>query len=172
MDKHYDLIILGGGCAGLSLALRLAELGKQSPKTLIIEKRPAYSNDRTWCFWEKKESFPDLTNKKWAKALFKNESLEKKMDLNPYQYSMIKGLVFYKSTFDLIAKEPNITFLQQKVINFEELGSHCLVKTETQSFTCNRIINSVFNPEIVKKQSQFPLSVHIPVYLRSSLCQL
>jgi lycopene beta-cyclase len=57
----------------------------------------------------------------------------------------------------LIAKEPNITFLQQKVINFEELGSHCLVKTETQSFTCNRIINSVFNPEIVKKQSQFPL---------------
>ncbi len=79
------------------------------------------------------------------------------MDLSPYSYFMLKGLDFYKDTFELISKETNITFLQQKVVDFEELGSHCLVKTETQSFTCNRIINAIYNPEIAKNQSPFPL---------------
>jgi lycopene beta-cyclase len=98
-----------------------------------------------------------LIHQQWPKALFKNNLLEKEMELNPYSYFMLKGLDFYNATFELISKEPNITFLQQKVIDFEELGAHCLVKTETQSFTCNRIINAIYYPEIVKKQSQFPL---------------
>ena len=49
---EYDVMILGGGCAGLSLASRLAELGSNCPRVLIPEKRPVYSNDRTWCFWD------------------------------------------------------------------------------------------------------------------------
>ena len=49
---QVDLIILGGGCAGLSLALNLAKQGSVCPNTLILEKREAYSNDRTWGFWQ------------------------------------------------------------------------------------------------------------------------
>ncbi len=52
MHSHVDLLILGGGCAGLSLASRLAEFGKDAPKVLIIEQRESYTNDRTWCFWD------------------------------------------------------------------------------------------------------------------------
>jgi lycopene beta-cyclase len=156
--QHFHYIFTGTGLSTLMTVREMIVSGKfKNQSILLLDLDSKKNNDRTWCFWEKKESFPDLINKNWAKALFKSESIEKKMDLNPYQYSMLKGLVFYKSTFDLIAKELNITFLQQKVINFEELGSHCLVKTETQSFTCNRIINSIFNPEIVKKQLHYPL---------------
>lgn len=45
----YDVVILGGGLAGLSLAVRLADLPQV--RTLVIEPRTAYCRDRTWCSW-------------------------------------------------------------------------------------------------------------------------
>ncbi len=51
MRPDIDLLILGGGCAGLSLGMRLAALRESSPNTLILERRLHYTHDRTWCFW-------------------------------------------------------------------------------------------------------------------------
>lgn len=51
---RVDLLIAGGGCAGLSLGTALAKAekqGRQIPKTVILESRTEYVNDRTWCFW-------------------------------------------------------------------------------------------------------------------------
>lgn len=69
---------------------------------------------------------------------------------------MVNGLDFYNSVFKLISKEENITFLNQKVLDFQELGQHCVVKTDFESFTCNQIFNSIFNPELVKHQTKYP----------------
>ena len=156
--QHYHYIFTGTGLSTLMTVREMIRSGKfKNQSILLLDQDAKKTNDRTWCLWEKEASFPDLIHQQWPKALFKNEVLEKEMELSPYSYYMLKGLDFYNATFDLIAKEPNITFLQQKVIDFEELGSHCLVKTEMQSFTCNSIINAIFNPDIVKNQSQFPL---------------
>ncbi|MDZ7789296.1 MAG: lycopene cyclase family protein [Xanthomonadales bacterium] len=46
-----DLVIIGAGCAGLALAARLAEAGDAAPRTVLVDQRDTYSNDRTWCFW-------------------------------------------------------------------------------------------------------------------------
>ncbi|MEY2979796.1 MAG: hypothetical protein RL562_23, partial [Planctomycetota bacterium] len=46
-----DLVVLGGGLAGLSLAERLAAAGAQAPRTVVLEARADYADDRTWCFW-------------------------------------------------------------------------------------------------------------------------
>lgn len=96
MDNHYDLIILGGGCAGLSLALRLAELEKQSPTTLIIEKRPEYFNDRTWCFWDEgNPALNDWADHTWSsfKVQLSDKKLFKNCSQNPYV--MISAQTFY-----------------------------------------------------------------------------
>ena len=70
---------------------------------------------------------------------------------------MIRSADFYKLIFDKIAKQPNIEILQDEVVDFSELGKHCVVKTKTKSFTCNQVFNSIYNPELVKSQSKFPL---------------
>jgi len=156
--QHYHYIFTGTGLSTLMTVREMIVSGKfKNQSILLLDQDAKRTNDRTWCLWEKEASFSDLIHQQWPKALFKNDVIEKKMDLSPYYYFMLKGLDFYNATFDLISKEPNITFLQQKVVGFEELGSHCLVKTETQSFTCNRIINAIYNPDVVKNQSQFPL---------------
>lgn len=49
-DSTYDLVILGGGLAGLSLAAALADRNYPG-SVLILEGRQAYADDRSWCFW-------------------------------------------------------------------------------------------------------------------------
>ena len=49
--KDFDFIIIGGGCAGLSLAYELEINNKLKNKTLaIIEPRSEYKKDKTWSF--------------------------------------------------------------------------------------------------------------------------
>ena len=51
--KEFDYTIIGGGCAGLSLAYELEINNKLSDKTLaIIEPRTEYQRDKTWSFWK------------------------------------------------------------------------------------------------------------------------
>ncbi len=131
--------------------------GKFKDKSiLLIDENSKKTNDRTWCFWDDKGLYDDLASAQWNSAWFKNETFERQLNLNPYQYKMVKGLDFYNRVFELISKEENITFLNQKVIDFQELGHHCVVKTEQESFTCNQIFNSIFNPELVKTQTKYP----------------
>ena len=49
-DQVYDLAIIGAGCAGLSLAARLAEKAAHM-KVVLIDPRTRFDDDRTWCFW-------------------------------------------------------------------------------------------------------------------------
>ncbi len=53
MDHPLDLVIVGGGCAGLSLAheLRRLQVRHSNHSAVIIEPRVEYHHDRTWCFW-------------------------------------------------------------------------------------------------------------------------
>lgn len=156
--QHYHYIFTGSGLSALMTVYEMILSGKFEDKSiLLIDENPKKSNDRTWCFWDENDEFSKITTKKWNSALFADEHFKRDLELIPYQYKMIRGLDFYNLVFDLIAKQNNIHFLHQKVVDFQELGMHCVVKTETQSFTCNQIFNSIYTPELVKKQSKYPL---------------
>ena len=57
MSFDADVLILGGGCAGLSLGVHLTHDAMPRRRTLILESRDSYTNDRTWCFW-RSEAYP------------------------------------------------------------------------------------------------------------------
>jgi lycopene beta-cyclase len=156
--QHYHYIFTGAGLSALMTVYEMVLSGKFKDKTiLLIDENPKNSNDRTWCFWDENNAFSTIISKKWNSALFANEHFRRDLDLIPYQYKMIRGLDFYNLVFDLISKQKNIHFLHQKVVDFQEMGQHCVVKTELQSFTCNQIFNSIYTPELVKNQSKYPL---------------
>ena len=79
------------------------------------------------------------------------------VDLQPYQYNKIQGLDFYNQVLNLIAKQKNIDFVQEKVLEIEESDSIVLVKTESQSFSCTTLFNSIYNPALATNQSKYPL---------------
>jgi len=156
--KHYHYIFTGSGLSALMTVYEMIISGKFNDKTiLLLDENPKKSNDRTWCFWDNTSLFDEIISKKWETALFADENFRRDLDLNPYQYKMIRGLDFYNLVFEIISKQENIHFANQKVTDFEELGNHCIVKTETENYTCNKILNSIYNPNLVKSQSKYPL---------------
>ena len=156
--QHYHYIFTGSGLSALMTVYEMIISGKFNDKTiLLLDENPKKSNDRTWCFWDNSSLFDEIISKKWETALFADENFRRDLDLNPYQYKMIRGLDFYNLIFEIISKQENIHFANQKVIDFEELGNHCIVKTETENYTCNKILNSIYNPNLVKNQSKYPL---------------
>jgi lycopene beta-cyclase len=161
--KHFDYIFAGSGLSALMTIYKMILSEKfQDKSILLIDVDAKKTNDRTWCFWEKpNHDFEKIVSKKWNSALFANESFSRNLDLNPYQYNMIRGLDFYNMVFDLIEKQKNITFLNQKVIDFKDLDQYVLVKTNSETseenFTCNKFFNSIYNPATVKSQTKYPL---------------
>lgn len=156
--KHFHYIFTGSGLSALMTVYEIVVSGKFEDKTiLLIDENPKQANDRTWCFWDEDDLFDSIISKRWISALFADKDFQRELDLEPYQYKMVKGLDFYNLVFDEIRKHSNIHFANQKVIDFEELGNHCIVKTETENYTCNKIFNSIYNPNLVKNQSKYPL---------------
>ncbi|HLO74256.1 MAG TPA: lycopene cyclase family protein [Flavobacterium sp.] len=156
--QHYHYIFTGSGLSALMTVYEMLLSGKFEDKSiLLIDENTKKVNDRTWCFWDEDNLFDEIVSKKWNQAVFANEKFNRVLELTPYQYKKINGLDFYELVFKKISEHKNIHFLNQKVVDFTELGNHCVVKTKEETFTCNKIFNSIFNPEIVTAQNKFPL---------------
>ena len=156
--QHYHYIFTGSGLSALMTVYEMLLSGKfEDTSILLIDENTKKANDRTWCFWNENNLFDEIVSKKWNQAIFANEKFNRVLELTPYQYKKINGLDFYELVFKKISEHKNIHFLNQKVVDFNELGNHCIVKTENETFTCNKIFNSIYNPEVVTAQSKFPL---------------
>lgn len=156
--QHYHYIFTGSGLSALMTVYEILISGKFEDKSiLLIDENTKKANDRTWCFWDEDNLFDEIVSKKWNQAIFANEKFNRVLELTPYQYKKINGLDFYELVFKKISEHKNIHFLNQKVVDFTELGNHCVVKTKEETFTCNKIFNSIYNPEVVTAQNKFPL---------------
>ena len=111
--KQYDYIFTGAGLSALMTVYKMVLSGKFNDKTiLLLDENAKKTNDRTWCFWTKKKGiWNNIISKTWDSALFANQDFQRNLDLNPYQYHMVKGLDFYTQVFDVISKEKNIEML-------------------------------------------------------------
>ncbi|MFN7043911.1 MAG: lycopene cyclase family protein [Flavobacterium sp.] len=156
--QHYHYIFTGSGLSALMTVYEMLLSGKFNDKSiLLIDENAKKVNDRTWCFWDENNLFDEIVSKKWNQAIFANKKFNRVLELTPHQYKKINGLDFYELVFKKISKHKNIHFLNQEVVDFTELGNHCVVKTESENFTCNKIFNSIYNPEVVTAQTKFPL---------------
>jgi lycopene beta-cyclase len=157
--KQYDYIFTGAGLSALMTVYKMVLSGKfQNKRILLLDENAKKTNDRTWCFWTETSSIwePSIS-KKWNSALFADADFQLNLDLHPYQYNKIQGLDFYNQVFELIAKQKNIDFVQEKVLEIDESESIVLVKTEKQSFSCIQLFNSIYNPSFAINQSKYPL---------------
>lgn len=119
MRPDVETLILGGGCAGLSLGSRLADrVGERHRparavsdvgRVLILEERTDYSNDRTWCFWRfAPHRFEHLVSHAWAKMTIGARGRTIPVDCNLTPYQMIEALPFYNAAREKILRSSNV----------------------------------------------------------------
>lgn len=104
MQTDFDLIIIGAGCAGLSLAMQLASLHTQAPKTLLLESRSAYENDRTWCFWgDEQTPFATLASNSWQRFSVNDGVNSALIECPKTPYRLLSAAEFYSKAVQMIA---------------------------------------------------------------------
>ena len=109
MSEAFDLVVLGGGCAGLSLSMALAAQGGRCPQTLVIESRAGYTNDRTWCYW-KDVSAPEVypTQHRWQTMRVANGGQNVSLDCGTTPYQMLAAQDFYAAAQAAVDQQPNM----------------------------------------------------------------
>ena len=119
-QSSYDYIILGAGCAGLSLLMRILQTPQLAQKkVLLIESKPKNINNRTWCFWEKEAGFFDsIVHKKWRELLFASDDYVGSLSIAPYNYKMIRGIDLYNYCFAEIGRHPNVQIIYDDILQF------------------------------------------------------
>ena len=112
--KEFDYIIIGGGCAGLSLAYELDVHEKLKDKTLaIIELRPEYKKDKTWSFWKvTPHNFDDCVKKSWENFSINVPGKTNYLECKNYPYQSIDSGLFYEKINNRLKENKNISFFK------------------------------------------------------------
>ena len=103
MSRDAEVLILGGGCAGLSLATAIA---RQAPRmrVLTLEARSAYARDRTWCFWNSTDHpFQAGVTHRWHQWRVQANGMEARQQSSRFCYQHLPADRFYQIAQDEIA---------------------------------------------------------------------
>ena len=116
-----DLIIAGGGLAGLSLAYRLVRSEVIKNNIVVIDRDPKTTNDHTWCFWETGDSlFEEVVFRSWDRLHFHGPELDEIYEIAPYRYKMVRASDFYAKVLSVIDKDPRAEFVQADIESISE----------------------------------------------------
>ena len=112
--REFDYVIIGGGCAGLSLAYELEIHEKFKNKTLaIIDPRNDYIRDKTWSFWKvAAHNFEDCVKHSWSSFSINIPSQTKYIECDNFPYQSIDSGLFYQKIINTLKKNSNIHFFK------------------------------------------------------------
>lgn len=145
MSQHYNYIITGAGCAGLSLLQRMMQHSFFSDKKiLLIDKEKKNSNDRTWCFWEQQPGiFENIIYHRWKQIHFFSNEFSARFDLEPYQYKMIRSIDLYETVLNNAKQHSNVDIIFEDVQSVFSNESYAVAKTTANEFNADYIFNSI-----------------------------
>ena len=145
LQTDVDLLILGGGCAGLSLALRLAEAPGHCRRVTVIEARPAYVNDRSWCFWRLgSHRFESLVTRSWSRVAVRSASRVVDIDCTLTPYQLLESSAFYEHARGVIEGKDTVRLVMDVSVAGPPRavpGGWC-VETSAGALTATQVIDT------------------------------
>ncbi len=107
----YDVVILGAGCAGLSLCLAMVENGATGP-ILLVDSRTEYADDRTWSFWDVEPTrFTHLARARWNSWRVSTATEQVRSSARSTPYVSLAANDFYRDALTRLAEYPNVRML-------------------------------------------------------------
>jgi len=144
-SNTFDLIVLGGGCAGLSLATRLAGAVSSGLRVLIIEGRVRYTNDRTWCFWKTPAvSGGHPVEQQWETMSLRSGQQCILVDCSATPYQMLPADRFYSAALSAFSEATNISLKLGTAVTAEprKMGQSWEVATSAGAFFGRMVVDT------------------------------
>lgn len=155
----YDLIICGGGLAGLSLVYRGMKSGLwANEQILVLDKSAKDQNDKTWSFWKTGPvDFENIIYRSWNKFFFfSNEGKKIVLANKGYTYNSIRSIDFYKYVLSYLRQFSNITFIKEEVLSMASSDGECSLLTTEHTYTAKYLFNSLYRkPELAADTQYF-----------------
>jgi lycopene beta-cyclase len=150
LEKKYDYIIAGAGCAGYSLLYHLLQdplLSKK--KILVVDANFNKGNDRTWCFWEDTAGpFESIVCKKWSNIEVLKGTMQRLLPTTPFEYKMIQGIDFYQHISAFAKGFDNVEWVASKIISIEPAHGGARVNWEGGAANADYVFSSIHGDRI------------------------
>jgi lycopene beta-cyclase len=108
-DKAWDIIIVGGGLGGLSLAVELSAAEFAHLSVLVLEKRTSYTRDRTWSYWtDQPHRYSHLERQRWQSWSVSLLGVQRSHSSTQVAYATLDADAFYQSALQSIGSAGHI----------------------------------------------------------------
>ncbi len=148
VDVDAQAVIVGGGCAGLSLAVHVVEAARRAgtacPRVVVLEPRTQYLRDRTWCGW-RFESHPFVASvtQRWERWAVQDGARRVLRGSARHPYEHIPADRFYAQARELLAAAPAVSLqLGAQVTGIEAQGGQVVVHSSAGSLRAGLVLDS------------------------------
>jgi lycopene beta-cyclase len=146
--RKCDLVIIGGGLAGLSLACWLDQRSRSQnlamPSVCIIEPRTDYNNDRTWCFWDlEPHPFDSLVSHRWSRWQICHNDRTVTHEGGDRGYVMLSADSVYRKALSTVQANPQLTLHRDTCV--ERVVTHqdgVLISAGGQEWTAKAVVDT------------------------------
>jgi lycopene beta-cyclase len=151
--QHYDLIIAGGGAAGLSLAYHLMLSPLRNRSILIVDKDDDDQLQRNWGFWAAGPTvFDSVAHHSWRHLEFVNDDGVRRFNLGEYSYRLMHGADFYRFALQQLAACPNVTFARGVVRRIEDGADAARVTVDDDTYSGAWVFDSLIKPAELRRE--------------------
>ena len=138
-----NIIIVGGGCAGMQLIYQLLQLPFEQTGTILLLERAAEPAKKSWCFWSKEPTlYEGLVSKKWSKISFASTHKQLTESIHPYQYNYINSDDFFQFHEQVLRDSNRVKRVKAEVKELISEDTHVRVLTDQGEFNANLVYDS------------------------------
>lgn len=144
--EDVDIAIVGGGCAGLSLAVHLLrQTTLPMRRMIIVEPRTAYVRDRSWCYWNMAaHPFENAVTHRWKEwNAVSVDGHKTRHTSHVYTYNYVDSGMFYRSALEQLSRDPRVTIkLGETLLSLQEHEACVTLHTSNQRYRALYVFDS------------------------------
>ncbi|PWE18134.1 hypothetical protein DDZ18_00520 [Marinicauda salina] len=140
----FDLVIIGAGVAGLSLAARIAR-SVQRFRVCVLDPKPRTVNPRSWCFWApERHGLAHLVSARWRRWLISGADGDAAAgEVGALIYQHVRAADFQDAAFDAIAGRSGFSIEHGVRIGaLEARDDHACAETGLGRIRARRIVDT------------------------------
>jgi lycopene beta-cyclase len=142
--ERADVVILGGGLAGLALAERLATRSAGG-RVVVVEPRTRYEDDRSWAFWAPTTSpWAAAAAARWDRWRFSVRAGGDALCAAPgWCYAMVRSSTVYDAAQRAINASADVTLATGvRALRLRRMGGQVEVETSTGPILARHVVDA------------------------------